>query len=93
MRARYSAYVEHDVAYLRRSWHPDTCPDVIVELPKSEWLGLTVVSTERGAQLDNEGVVSFVARLQGSTGVSDLRETSRFTRLGGRWVYHDAILP
>ena len=26
MRSRYTAYVLGDAAYLRRSWHPDTCP-------------------------------------------------------------------
>ena len=93
MRARYSAYVEHDEAYLRRSWHPATCPAEMVELPTHEWLGLTVESTDRGAQLDSEGTVSFVARMQGPTGVSELRETSWFTRIGGRWVYNEAVLP
>lgn len=91
MRARYSAYVEGDLAFLEASWHPEHCPPVIAQLPDHEWLGLRVETVDRGGQLDAEGTVSFVARLRTTGGVSELRETSRFGRVGGRWVYLDAV--
>lgn len=91
MRARYSAHVVGDRDYLESSWHPDTRPPVIVGLGDGDWLGLTVERTERGDRLDADGVVAFVARFRPAAddAVTELRETSRFGRHGGRWVYLD----
>jgi SEC-C motif-containing protein len=93
MRARYSAHVVGDLDYLRRSWHPDTCPEVIAATKESErWLGLEIRSTERGGALDGEGLVEFVASFQAGVRKRTLHERSRFVRLSGRWVYIDGEL-
>lgn len=89
MRARYSAYVERDEAYLRASWHPDTRPPTIAPLPDGEWLGLVVEWAERGDRLDADGTVAFTATLRTGGRTTELRETSRFGRWRGGWVYVD----
>jgi SEC-C motif-containing protein len=86
MRARYSAFVRRDPAYLRHSWHPDTCPEV-VDTPDVRWLGLEIRATERGGRLDRSGTVTFAARFR-RDGLDDaVVERSTFERLGTRWVY------
>lgn len=87
MRARYCAYVRHDEGFLLRSWHPDTRPDGVRFDPDLTWIGLTILDTERGAGLDNDGEVEFNARFTHGGEHLALHERSTFTRIGGRWVY------
>lgn len=89
MRSRYSAFVVGDVEHLARTWHPDTRPRVIHADPERRWTGLTVLATERGGMLDQEGIVEFEARhADGAGGTDDVvHERSAFTRVDGRWVY------
>lgn len=87
MRSRFSAFALGDEAWLRRSWHPDTCPGDIRLAPDRRWTRLEVLSTTGGGMLDADGTVTFRAHHEqgGRSGV--LEETSRFVRHGGRWVY------
>ena len=89
MRSRYSAYVLHKAAYLYRSWSAQTRPtkQSLKKSPPLEWLGLEIVRTEYGGALDDSGIVEFIASYQDGTQIAQLRETSRFTRENGRWVY------
>lgn len=89
MRARYSAYVLGDEAFLTQSWHPDTRPDPIAPDPAIDWLGLTVLETTGGGGLDAEGTVTFEARYRLAGRQSTMAERSRFVRLDGAWVYVD----
>lgn len=89
MRARYSAYVRHDRAFLLASWHPDTCPDALEFDPSIEWLGLEIIDTEAGGALDNTGIVEFRARFSRGDEHLELHERSSFERVNGRWVYID----
>ncbi|SOD57331.1 SEC-C motif-containing protein [Pseudoxanthomonas wuyuanensis] len=94
MRSRYTAYVMKDEAYLRASWHPDTCP---AELQlqdalgaRTVWLGLTV---KRHAVTGADSAeVEFIARYRsGGAAAVKLHEISRFVRSDGRWLYLDGI--
>ena len=97
MRARYTANVVGDHAFLLATWDPDTRPDdaeVTHRTADIEWLGLRVLRTERGGALDADGVVEFVARYQRRGGPpAELHEISRFRRHGTRWIYVDGTLP
>lgn len=92
MRSRYSAFVLRDAAYLRASWHPDTCP---AELgldadgaPATTWLGLTV--KQHRVTGPDTAEVEFIARYRvGGGSAVRLHERSRFVRLDGRWLYVD----
>ncbi|MHA7223266.1 YchJ family protein [Arthrobacter sp. RHLT1-20] len=91
MRARYSAFVVLDPAYLLRTWHPDTRPAELELDPAMQWRRLDIVSTSRGGPLDTEGTVEFKAHFRhaGERGVH--HETSRFLRAGRRWRYLNAV--
>jgi len=88
MRSRYSAYVLDQQAYLRKTWHPDTCPEHLGGTAL-KWIALEIVSTELGQKDDQEGKVTFVASFSDNTKGRKLHETSRFVRLDGNWVYLD----
>lgn len=92
MRSRYSAYVLGLEDYLLATWHPATCPATL-ELdaqPRPQWLGLAVKSH---VPLDaGHATVEFVARYKLNGRACRLHETSRFERVGGRWVYVDGAL-
>ena len=89
MRSRYSAFVSAKEDYLRYSWHPDTCPKTIHLDTDSKWLGLKIKYTTGGGESDNSGTVEFVARYKIMGKAHRIHETSRFTRIDGRWVYLD----
>ena len=89
MRSRYTAFVRRDAGYLQRTWHPRTCPATL-DLDEVEWRGLEVLGVEGGGPGDDAGVVSFVAHhATGVVSMGALRETSRFVREDGRWLYVD----
>lgn len=93
MRSRYSAYVLGDVAWLRRTWHPSTCPAELAADPGTRWLGLTVKAHTQ--QDDTHAQVEFVARYKIGGRAWRLHERSRFVREpreageAPRWLYVD----
>lgn len=91
MRSRYSAYTLRNGVYLHRSWHSSTRPNKkgLMQLPPTDWLGLEIVRIEQGGEHDTTGLVEFIARYQDAGQTSQLHETSRFVKEGGRWYYVD----
>jgi len=89
MRSRYAAFVLCDEDYLRKTWHPDTCPVSIGLDADTHWLGLKVKATQAGGEDDEQGMVEFVARYKVAGRGHRLHETSRFIRCDGQWVYLD----
>lgn len=89
MRSRYSAYVLGREDYLMATWHPDTRPATLDAdaLPRPQWLGLAVKS--HAPLDDSHAMVEFVARYKLNGRAFRLHETSRFERVGGRWLYVD----
>lgn len=94
MRSRYAAFALGDAAYLLASWHPATRPERLDLDPQLDWCGLEIVAIQSGEDADTSGVVAFRAswrdRSSGERGTLD--ETSRFRRLGGRWMYVDGVV-
>jgi SEC-C motif domain protein len=88
MRSRYTAYVLKLEDYLLATWHPRTRPPslLLAQSPR-RWLGLKVLRHELLAA--DEALVEFVARYKASGRMHDMRETSRFVRENGRWLYVD----
>jgi len=89
MRSRYCAYVMGLEAYLRATWHPETCPVALGldAVPRPQWLGLVVKSLTPVD--DSHATVEFVARYKLNGRAFRLHETSRFERMDGRWLYVD----
>jgi len=94
MRSRYSACAVGDVPHLLRTWHPRTRPRSLELDASRRWTRLEILRHDQGGPLDAEGVVEFRAhyaadRAAGTPGGSQ-HESSRFVRVGGRWLYLDA---
>ena len=86
MRSRYTAFARGDFAYLKKTWHPETVPDLGDDEP-SNWIGLEIL----GTAVDEEGEhgeVEFVAKLIVGDRLEVLHEVSDFEKIDGRWVYH-----
>ncbi len=94
MRSRYSAYSLSDSAYVFRTWHPDTRPqlsDLQQNMSQIKWRGLRVLNTRLGQAKDSEGWVSFQARYKPENKPAEkLKENSYFQRFEGLWVYVDS---
>ena len=87
MGSRYTAHVLGNADYLRRTWHPATCPPELTLADDVQWRRLRVLRVEAGGPADIEGVVAFEATFKQDGRAQRLREVSRFTRVGGRWLY------
>ena len=90
MRSRFSAYAIGDAEYLRETWHPSTRPASLELDPGIRWYRLDILGVKRGGLLDTEGTVEFRAFNRTDAGAGEQHELSRFTRVGGRWLYVDA---
>ncbi|MDB5970568.1 MAG: hypothetical protein JWQ90_3018 [Hydrocarboniphaga sp.] len=93
MRSRYSAYVLKLEPYLLATCHPSTRPESLAfgdgDLQAPKWLGLKILRHETAPDGDT-ALVEFVARFRvGGGSAQRMRETSRFLRVDGRWLYLD----
>jgi len=89
MRSRYTAYTRSDFDYLKRTWDAATRPATLGAEPGLEWLVLSVIKTQAGSAQDYQGTVQFVARYRIGEAQGELRETSRFHKRDGVWLYLD----
>ena len=98
MRSRYTAFDRGNVDYLIATLYPDKRQSSDrAELEKStnktEWLGLTIINTQKGRKTDKTGIVEFEAVYRINE-LGQLHERSRFVKTDGRWFYVDGdILP
>lgn len=92
MKARYEAYTKGDIDFIVRTHDPETAGDLDVEETKkwadeSEWLGLKILSTEKGEEDDDYGIVEFQADYM-EKGVHKIHhEKSEFRKKDGSWYY------
>ncbi|ACB77489.1 YchJ family protein [Opitutus terrae] len=92
MRSRYTAYARHAFEHLERSLSAAQRKDYSADDAKrwseqSEWLGLSILHTEKGGPADTEGLVRFSARFKSDGQEHEHLETALFSREGGNWVY------
>ena len=93
MRARYSAYVLNDTAFIAATWHPTTRPQLeerVAGETDNRWLGLEV---RHACETGDEATVEFVARYKRGGRAQRLHEVSRFVREAGLWWYLDGSFP
>ena len=92
MRSRYSAYVEHAIEYIVGTCAQDEKDRIDINQTRawserSSWMGLKILSAEKGGPGDTEGIVEFEALYE----VDGLREVhhekARFKKHDGRWLY------
>ena len=92
MRARFSAYVLGDEAFLLATWHPRTRPDGVSFPDDVTWETLQVIDAT-GGSFDARGTVTFKARFRRNGTPLELHELSSFERLDGNWVYLEGADP
>ena len=98
MRSRYTAFCQGNIDYLIATLHPDKRQtkdrqELVKTIQNTKWLGLTIVSSDRGKKPDKVGFVEFMAVFQIGE-PQQLHERSRFTKIDGKWFYVDGdILP
>lgn len=98
MRARYSAYVKHEIDFII-----DSCEkgEKIAEIDRkateewsrnSTWHGLKILRTEKGTENDDEGIVEFEATYT-SKGMHDIHhEIGGFKKINGEWFYSEGMM-
>jgi SEC-C motif-containing protein len=91
MRSRFSAFAVADPDYLLSTWHPSTRPARLQLDPDLRWYRLDIVATREGGPFDRTGIVEFAAFHRGPGGAGVQRESSRFVREDGRWLYVDGV--
>lgn len=94
MRARYSAFVVGDIDFIMKTHLGDSKDDADREAlqswsKESEWLGLEVVSTEKGSAEDKTGVVEFKAQFNAGGEKHTHHERASFLKVDGQWVFED----
>ena len=89
MRSRYSAYVRANRAYLLKSWHPDTRPELDQsELDQGQWIKLEILTVKPGLK---KSIVEFKAYYLEAGVQRCLHETSLFKKVKQRWYYFEAL--
>ena len=99
MRSRYSAYVEHAIDYIVETCTQGEKNRIDVTQTKnwserSTWLGLKILSVEKGGITDTEGMVEFQALYEMDGLKENHHEKARFKKTNGRWLYDEgSIVP
>ena len=99
MRSRYSAYTVHAVDYIIETCLHKGKDDIDRKSTsdwseKSTWLGLKIISAEKGGIADSEGTVEFEASFE-RDGLKDVHhEKAKFKKENGEWLYEEGnIVP
>ena len=92
MRARYSAYVTGDIDFIESTHSLERRDALDVEETRkwsqeSEWLGLEIISTDKGGPDDNDGTVEFKAVFNQNGITYTHNELSTFKKLEGKWYF------
>lgn len=98
MRARYTSYVKQEIDYIINTYEKG---EDLAEIDrqatedwskKSTWHGLKILSTEKGLEADDEGIVEFEATYT-QKGIREVHhERSAFKKVNGKWLYNDGII-
>lgn len=96
MRSRYSAYVRHEIDYLKSTLWPafQANFDALATAhwaSENLWTGLAVLATSAGGETDRKGTVLFEAKFLNHGALKTHRELSLFRKKTGRWYYVEAL--
>ena len=94
MRSRYTAYTLHNIDYIAATNDPRSNEEFDVETSRkwsesSEWLGLDIVSIDKGQASDTQGAVEFIAKFKTEGVERKHHELSYFEKLDGKWFFVD----
>lgn len=97
MRARYSAYAQHNIDFIRATSLPVQQAQLDMAAiadwsQNSQWLGLEVLSESIKAD-QRHATVEFIAHWQDAEGQHQHQETSLFIRPAEQWYFYDPNVP
>ncbi|QRI66718.1 SEC-C domain-containing protein (plasmid) [Shinella sp. PSBB067] len=97
MRSRYSAItlgaLDHiELTCTDNAIHSFNRVDMERSLPGVDWLGLEILGTEDGQEIDTHGVVSFQFRYRHQGKELSQREIANFTRENGEWRFDGSVI-
>ena len=98
MRSRYSAYAVHNIDHIERTDHPNRRGDFDRKAAEqwatlSEWVGMDILSKDKGGVDDSEGMVEFRANFKVKGQEHHHIERSTFAKVDGKWFYVDGQRP
>lgn len=99
MRSRYSAFVECQIPYLKKTLSEESQSDFNQEETKkwasqAKWQGLEIISTQKGQESDVDGIVEFIASYTLNGEEYKHHEVSTFKKdHQGHWVFVDGVSP
>ena len=85
MRSRYTAFTLNDYDYLKKTWHPGTCPADFSDGSHLQWIELEVIKASPADS--DKGEVEFKAKYIHNNQLEVIHENSRFEKIAGRWLY------
>ncbi len=98
MRSRYSAFVEENWDYLKRTMRPPALLNFNkkesirrAKIENCRWSGLEIIATSLNADNPNIGYVEFKAYYQANGKNGVIHENSVFHLIDGKWYYVDAL--
>ena len=94
MRSRYTAYVKHAIDYIVKTCFEEGKEKIDVKQTRrwsesSTWLGLKILSVEKGGVNDTEGMVEFEASYEIDKLKERHYEKANFKKVDDRWFYID----
>lgn len=98
MRARYTAYTQVNMDFIKKTHDPKTIKNTNMEENKAwaeqtQWTGLEILSTEKGLAGDEWGQVEFRAHFKTRKEEDSHHEVSEFNKKNGRWYFTDGKAP
>jgi SEC-C motif-containing protein len=98
MRARYTAYTQVDMDFIKKTHDPSTLKKVDMNesqawAQQTQWLGLEIVKTEQGSPEDSWGQVEFKANFQAHGEPGTHHEVSEFNKKNGTWYFTEGKAP
>lgn len=92
MRSRYTAFTLANIDYLLKTHHVSTRPvkdkqDILDWAKSVQWMGLTVLATDKGGKTDQDGLVEFRALYIEKGKLESIHEKSLFRKEKGIWYY------
>ncbi|WP_430813017.1 YchJ family protein [Carboxylicivirga sp. RSCT41] len=92
MRSRYTAFTQGNINYLIKTHHISTRPlkekeDIEQWARSVQWMGLTIINSEKGQATDTEGMVEFKALFIENGQLQAIHEKSLFRKEKGMWFY------
>lgn len=95
MRSRYTAYTMGNIAYIKKTLAPESQKDFDMQAAKewatnAQWLGLKIMSMDKGSATDTEGTVEFTATFKEKGKTLEHHEVSEFRKNDkGHWLFVD----